>query len=221
MVVVSETGPGYLPALRFKALTPYFDRFIRTPVRENALKARLIEQVALRPGERTLDVGAGTGTLAIRLARREPGARVVGLDADPDILAIARRKAADAGAAIELVEAMSTAMPFEDGSFDKVVSTLFFHHLDPGGKRTTLAEVARVLRPGGELHVGDWGPPADPLQAALFLPVRIFDGFAVTADNRRGALPDLFEEAGMTGVRVEGRLRTALGTLELLRARKP
>ena len=212
---------GYLPALRFKRLTPYFDRVVRAPLRETRLKQSLIDQVALEPGESVLDLGAGTGTLAIRLKQRQPAARVVGLDADPEILALARSKAAEAGVEIELVEGMSNHLPFEDGSFDKVVSTLFFHHLDGDGKRATLTEVARVLRPGGELHVGDFGPPADPLQAALFTPVRVFDGFEVTRANRRGELPDLFAQAGISDARVEDRLRTGLGTLELLSARRP
>ena len=219
MAAMSDSG--YLPALRFKALTPYFDRFAAVTVRDRALKRRLLEQVRLEPGDSVLDLGAGTGTLAILLKERFPEARVVGLDADPEILAIARSKADEAGADIELVESMSTAMPFPDASFDAVVSTLFFHHLDSGAKRTTLAEVARVLKPGGRLHVGDWGPPADPVQAALFAPVRVFDGFAVTRENRRGKLPGLIEQAGIGDARVEGRMRTGLGTLELLSARRP
>jgi ubiquinone/menaquinone biosynthesis C-methylase UbiE len=212
---------GYLPALRFKSLTPAFDLVVRHTTRERELKRRLIDQARVPPEGHVLDVGAGTGTLAIALARRHPEARVTGLDADPEILAIARRKAAAAGAHVELVEAMSTALPFPDASFDRVVSTLFFHHLDHDGRRRSMAEIARVLAPGGELHAGDWGKPADPLQAALFPIARAFDGFARTADNAAGALPRMFAEAGLDDARVRDRLRTPLGTLDLISASKP
>jgi SAM-dependent methyltransferase len=219
---VSETADrAFLPALRFKALTPYFDAFVRFPIRESEFKRRLLDGIDLAPGATVLDVGAGTGTLAIQVKERWPEANVTGLDADPEILAIARRKASAAGLDAEFVEAFSNEMPFADASLDAVVSTLFFHHIDAGAKRRTFAEIARVLRPGGALHVGDWGRPSDPLQAALFLGVRAFDGFGVTADNARGALPGLIEAAGLGDVQRRGRMRTAFGTLELLSARKP
>ena len=211
----------YLPALRWKALTPAFDRVVRITARETAMKERLLEQAGISPGDAVLDLGAGTGTLAIRIKRSRPSARVVGLDADSEILAIAHAKAAKARCDIELVEALSTGMPFPEGSFDAVVSTLFFHHLTTDAKHATLREVHRVLKPGGELHVADWGPPADPLMAALFLSVRVLDGFAVTADNAAGCLPALFGEAGLEDARARRRMRTALGTVVLYSARKP
>ena len=118
---------------------------------------------------------------------------MTGLDADPEVLARARRKAADARCEIDFVEGFSTELPFAADSFDVVLSSLFFHHLMPADKRSTLAEVQRVLKPGGNLHVADWGKPGDPLMAALSLSIRAFDGFEVTAENLRGALPSLFE----------------------------
>jgi ubiquinone/menaquinone biosynthesis C-methylase UbiE len=216
----TDNGTGYLPALRWKALTPLFDTVVRVTARETATKERLLEQAGVSPGEAVLDLGAGTGTLAIKLKQRCPAARVTGLDADPDVLARARRKAAAVRCEVELVEGLSTRLPFESGSFDVVLSSLFFHHLIPADKRTTLAEVRRVLKPGGRLHVADWGRPSDPLMAALFLAVRALDGFDVTAENVRGALPSLFRQAGLEDVAERRRLRTVLGTLALYSARK-
>jgi SAM-dependent methyltransferase len=146
-----------------------------------------------------------------------PGVAVTGLDADAEILGLARRKAEAAQSKAEFVEAFSSAMPFEAESFDLIVSTLFFHHLDGQVKRETLRECVRVLRPGGRLVVGDWGRPSDPLMAALFVQVRALDGFGVTADNAHGRLPLLFEQAGLGGVRTTDRFRTPLGTIAIYR----
>lgn len=216
-----EDGRAYLPALRWKALTPLFDTVVQITARERATKRRLLDQANVGPGDSVLDLGGGTGTLAIWLKQRCPNANVTVLDADPDALALARRKAADANREIEFVEGFSTQLPFTAGSLDVVLSSLFFHHLTGADKRRTLVEVERVLKPGGRLHVADWGKPGDPLMAALFLSVRALDGFEVTADNVHGALPALFGEAGLEDAKERRRLRTILGTLALYSARKP
>jgi ubiquinone/menaquinone biosynthesis C-methylase UbiE len=218
---VAEPDRAYLPALRWHALTPVFDPAVRLTTRERSFKRRLLERAAVSDGETVLDVGCGTGTLAIALKRRAAGAGVTGLDADPEVLERARRKAAAHGQHVHLVEALSTAMPFEDEAFDVVVSTLFFHHLDRDAKAATLREVFRVLRPGGRFHVADWGKPRGVAMRTAFLMVRAFDGFSVTAENASGALPRLFEGAGLQGATLQDSLRTPLGTLALYAARKP
>ena len=177
---------SFLPAARFRALTPYFDKLVRATTREPTFRSRLLERISVPPGASVLDLGAGTGTFAIQLRRRHPDARIVGIDPDPEILAIARRKAAGSDVEVEFREAFGDELPFDDGSFDLVVSTLVFHHLKPDVKRAALKEVRRVLKPDGRLYVGDFGNPADPLQTALLLQTRVFDGFDVTADSRRG-----------------------------------
>jgi SAM-dependent methyltransferase len=145
---------------------------------------------------------------------------VVGLDADPEMLNQAREKAERAGVELTLTQGFSNVLPFEERSFDRVLSTLFFHHLDPEPKRQTAREIARVLKKGGELHVADWGKPSDPAMAVAFLGIRLLDGFENTADNVRGELPRIFEEAGLADAAETDRLRTPLGTMALYSAER-
>lgn len=100
-----------------------------------------------------------------------------------------------------------------------MVSSLLFHHLAPETKRAALAEARRVLRPGGRLHVVDWGRPRDPAMAAAFFALRVVDGFENTRDHVSGGFPAMLASAGLRDVRLEDRLRTAWGSLELLTAR--
>jgi len=209
---------GYLAALRFPALNHAFDPVVRLTMRERRFKRRLLEQAAIRPGQRVLDLGCGTGTLAILVKQATPAAEVVGLDGDPKILEQARAKAERASTDIRFDHGYSTELPYEDASFDRVLSTLFFHHLTTGDKRRTAREIKRVLRPGGELHVADFTNPGDPLMAAAFQVVRTFDGRERTAINAEGKLADLFAEAGLESVRAHGSLRTGLGRLALTSA---
>jgi ubiquinone/menaquinone biosynthesis C-methylase UbiE len=210
---------GFIPALRFDRLTPLFDFVAALTVRDHAIKRRVLAQAAIASGEEILDVGCGTGTLAIAAARAAPGVTVTGLDADASILARARKKAAGAGVEIAFDEAMSTALPYADGSFDLVLSTLFFHHLPDDGKRQTAAELVRVLRPGGRLVVGDLGRPQDPvMRLAVRMTVQMLDGIAPTALNVRGELPEVLAGAGLTDVSVRERVRTPTGSYEVMTA---
>lgn len=215
------TRGSYLPALRFPALTRAYDPLIRLTTRESLFKRRLVEQASPAPGQHVLDLGCGTGTLALLVKRHQPTADVVGLDADPEMLDQARSKAKRAGVEVRFDEGFSTELPYPDASFDLVLSTLFFHHLDLDSKRRTAREIARVLGPGGELHVADWGRPSDPLMAAAFLGVRLFDGFENTRENARGALPAIFAQEGLDAAERTGQLRTIFGTLALYGAKRP
>lgn len=216
-----ERERRYVPALRLRALTRFYDPLAALTVREKAFKRRLLEQLSPAPGQRILDLGCGTGTFALLIKRAEPGAEVYGLDADPEILARARSKAtAHGGQEISFVQGYSDELPYEDGSFDRVVTSLFFHHLTREIKLQTAAEIHRVLKPGGELHFADWARPSDPIMATLSLGVRALDGFGPTRDNFNGRLPGLLEEGGLADARQTDQLRTAFGTMGLYRARK-
>lgn len=211
----------YVPALGHDWLTPCYDVVVGATTRERLFKRALIEQARLEPGQRVLDLASGTGTLAIWMKQRQPSLVVSGVDGDPAILAVAKRKAAAAGVAVEWVHALSTGLPFPEHSFDRVTSSLFFHHLAWDDKVRTAREAWRALRPGGELHVADWGRPASPLQRGLFLAIQLLDGFENTKDNLAGRLVELFEDVGFVDVAAPRAFRTMFGTLALYRATKP
>ena len=143
---------------------------------------------------------------------------MTGLDADPEVISIAERKALAAGVTIRFDRGLSTRLPYPDGSFDRVVSSLLFHHLPAEDKATTAAEARRVLRSGGEFHVVDWGRPANLLMGSLFVLVRLLDGFPNTRENVEGKLPSLFREAGFGEVLQTGSMSTLFGTLVFYRA---
>ena len=212
---------SYVPALRFRAVTGIYDPVVRATTREHTFKTRLVKQLSLAQGESVLDLACGTGTLGIMIAHHHPEAELVGIDGDPEVLRRARAKAGEADVAIRFDEGLSTDLPYQDDSFDRVVSTLFFHHLTTPDKQSTLSEERRVLKPDGELHVADWTKPSDPLMAALFVPVRLLDGLDVTRANADGSLPGLFEEAGFVAVAEHDRLRTGFGSLAIWSARAP
>ena len=220
-----RAGPadaGFIPALRFNRLTPLFDFVAALTVRDRAIKRHVLEHAALSPGEDVLDVGCGTGTLAVAAARAAAGVKVTGLDADPAILARARRRASAEGLEIRFDEAMSTELPYADASFDVVLSTLFFHHLRDDAKRRTAAELVRVLRPGGRVVIGDLGRPQDPImRIAVRATVQLLDGVETTALNVRGELPDVLAGANLQDVTVRDRARTPTGTYEIFTALSP
>ncbi len=214
-------GSRYVPALRFDVLTPIYDPVVALTTRERTFKSRLLDQADLHAGHRVLDLGCGTGTLAILAARQHPGISIAGVDGDPAVLARARRKSAEAEVHVSFEQAYSTQLPFADQQFDRVLSTLFFHHLATEHKQQTFTEVARVLAPGGQLHIADWGKPTNAAMRLLAWPLQLLDGIEHTADNIAGRLPDYMAAAGLRDVQIVSTLPTAFGTMSLYRADSP
>lgn len=211
----------FIPALRFHTLTRFYDAVLARTMKEEELKRRLIAQAGLIPGLQVLDLGCGTATLTVLLKQLHPEVSVYGLDADETALALARAKTRTAGLEIGFELGRAQDPPFEARSFDRVLSSLVFHHLNLAEKRHALAGIYRILKSSGMLHIADWGRPKSLLQRWAFLPVQFLDGFETTRDSVTGMLPALMEEAGFVDVAETRSDATLFGTHTLYRGRRP
>lgn len=154
---------------RYDLMERFIDTFVfRGQLRE--LRCRAANLARLQPGEQVLDVGCGTGTLAMEVAGRVGRAgRVAGIDPGTEQIARARSKAARRNLPIDFQMGVIEHLAFPDQTFDVVLSTLMMHHLPPSLKRQGLAEIARVLKPEGCLVIADFTHRSDRQgQAARF-----------------------------------------------------
>lgn len=212
---------SFIPALKYRWLTPLYDALIRMTLPEEKIKDALIIRASIQDGDHVLDVGCGSGTLMLMIKKAHHGATVWGLDADKDIIRRAKEKARKEQLALFFHRQLATKMDYPDATFSRVVSSLFFHHLRREDKIKTLKECHRVLLAGGVIHIADWGRPHDVLMRMAFFLVQVLDGFVTTADNVKGSLPALLEEAGFKNVEEGPRYRTIFGTLALYSGTKP
>jgi SAM-dependent methyltransferase len=212
----------YVPALGYRFLTRLYDPLVRRTLKDAKLKSLLVDALAVEAGMRVLDVGCGPGTLVTKLARAIPTAEIIGLDGDPEILSIARKKAEEAGASVRFVEGLATDPPveLERGSFDRIVTSLLLHHLSPTDKERALRAMFDLLRPGGRIVVADWGEARSTVMRLAFLSIQMLDGFANTADHARGLLPGYVRRAGFEDVRETYRERTIYGVVSFYEAVK-
>lgn len=213
-----KTDAAYIPALRFNVLTPVYDLVLRWGMREERFKRELIRQAQIQPGHVVLDLGCGTATLTVMLKQAHPDAAVTGLDGDPAVLQIGRAKAEKAGVQLTLDHGMAYDLPYPDGSFDRVISSLMFHHLTSQDKQQTMKEVYRVLHPGGSFWIVDFGRPhgfwsriVSPMMARL----------EEVGDLHKGLLLTMLSLAGFKAVSSPVRFATIFGTLYVYSGKKP
>ena len=217
---ITPSDRKYVPALGFHWLTPYYDFVVGAVTQTGMISKQLIQQAQIDTGHHVLDLACGTGTLVILIKQCFPTVNVTGVDCDEKILSIAQRKANQADVTIQFDHAFAEKLPYPDASFDRIVSSLFFHHLTWDNKKSTANEVYRTLKPQGELHVADWGQASSLLMRGLFIPVQLIDGFNNTQDNVSGKLVELFKQAGFAKVVQQQSFNTVFGTMTLYSAVK-
>ena len=210
----------YIPALRFKWLTPLYDFLINLTMPEKKIKQALIEAANIPAGVKVLDFGCGTATLTMMVKEIYPEAKVTGIDVDRKIVDRAIQKIKEKKLGIFLLVYDGKQLPFQRNAFNRTVSCLVFHHLDTETKQKSLTEIFRILSKDGQLHIADFGRSKSWVQRTLFNSIRGLDGFKSTDANAKGLLPELISDAGFENVVIKKRFKTMFGEVQIISAEK-
>jgi|SRR4029453_4577836 ubiquinone/menaquinone biosynthesis C-methylase UbiE len=213
--IIDHPKRTFLPAAGHDLFLPLYDPLVSLLGGERA-RRDLVAQANITPGQRILDIGCGTGTLAVMLKRSQADIEVIGLDPDPKALRRAKTKATRAGFSLQLDQGFADDLPYAEHSFDRVFSSFMFHHLEGQNREKTLREVLRVLKPGGAFHLLDFAG-ADHSSHGLRSHLRsLIHSSERLKDNSDVRIVELMGRAGFTnaaklkeGKMLFGLLRTA------------
>jgi demethylmenaquinone methyltransferase/2-methoxy-6-polyprenyl-1,4-benzoquinol methylase/phosphoethanolamine N-methyltransferase len=165
--------------------------------RERRLREMTADMAGIKPGDRVLDVGCGPGNLTLAAkSRTGTGGEVHGIDAAPEMIEVAMGKAAKSGADVDFRVGLIEEIPFEDGYFDVVLSSLMIHHLPDDLKRRGFTEIRRVLKPGGRLLIVDFKPPSNHFMKHILAHILSHRMMKVDVD---GYVP-MMEQAGFSNI---------------------
>ena len=178
--------------------------------REKGFREETIRQAAIPDNATVLDVGCGTGTLAL-MAKVQVGERgkVYGIDAAPEMIEVAQEKATRQRCDVDFRQGVIEALPFEDDMFDVVLSSMMIHHLPDDLKRRGLAEVYRVLKPGGRLLIVDMQRPTNFVQH-ISMAIMFHGGMTTGIQD----FSPMMKETGYTNIQINNTQWNLLGFLQ-------
>jgi ubiquinone/menaquinone biosynthesis C-methylase UbiE len=212
--VTATDDREFLPAMARPALLPLYDTVTRL-LGARDVQWQLVAQAGIEPRATVVEIGCGTGNVLMLAARVVPDARVIGLDPDPDALAIAARKTRRAELTVQLDHGYADRLPYTDASVDRVLSAFMLHHMPPDQQQAALREAHRVLVPGGRLHLVDFdgGRPSPPRALRLLHRGHAHAHAHVHAESHpdAGAVTAALHEAGFADVAQCGHGTTAFG----------
>jgi len=213
---MSQSSRAYLPATGHDWSLPLYDPLVRL-LGGDAARSKLLDQTTLRAGHRVLDVGCGTGTFATLIKTLHPDVEVTGIDPDPKALVRARRKAERANVDIRFDRGFADELPYEEASFDRVVSSFVFHHLPSEQKEKALRAIRLVLVPGGSLHLVDFEGAEDGNDGFF---ARLLHASPRLHDNAPSQVLELLRRAGFANPTKVDRSRMLVGRVAYYRAVK-
>jgi len=192
---------------------PHYDTLLRlvTLGRERTLREMTVALAQIKPGDKVLEVGCGTGTLSMAAKTRVgPLGEVYGIDAAPEMIEVARKKASQANMDVVFREGQIENISFPDNQFDVVLCSFMVFVITNDIRRKGFQEIHRTLKPNGQLLVLDFSPPANILLSHL---VTLIFGRQHTLQR---ILP-IMEEAGFKDIEIR---ETNLAVLSFLRGTK-
>ena len=177
---------------------PYYDLAVNITTLGQARRLRrmTVDQALIKPGDNVLDVGCGTGEVTLRAKTRAKDGQVFGIDPAPEMITVARNKAARKGLEIDFRVGVIESLPFTDASIDVVTSSLMMHHLPEELKVRGLAEINRVLKPGGRLLIADFMRPTGSFLNHLFIAFTRYQGLESGIED----LQKLFKNTGFSQI---------------------
>jgi len=220
---MTQTLPSqHTPPLGFKVLTPLYDSAIALLTRERRWRSDFVDAINPQAEDIIVDVGSGTGSLAMAILSREPKSIYLGVDPDADAIVRATKKIKEQSLTADFVHGYLEPDLFAKSDTPvKIVSSLVLHQVPLAEKSRILATMYDILQPGGLCHIADYGRQRSWLSKLMFrLTVQLLDGVEDTQPNADGVLPDLMRAAGFLDVLETRRITTPTGVISLYQGTK-